>query len=140
MSDQELSKFIRLLEDGRVDVNATDTADGMNALLKLTRNYGHDNLINLIQLLINERIDVNATDPNGWNALHNLCYYYVNKNLVDLIRLLENSTIDMEVKTREGYSALYICTYANPTVVPSGDIPKILYKGNDFSKVENVYV
>ena len=126
------------MEDGSVNINAKDSKDGKNALLKLTRNYGYDNLIELVQPLIKRGVDVNAKDPNGWNALHNLCRYYKHNNLIGLIRILEKSNIDIEAKTKEGYSAHYLWTYLNPTTFNSEDITKILYKGNDFSKVEQV--
>lgn len=127
------------MKDVNIDVNASDPKDGMNLLLKLSRHYGHKNLIYLIRPLIEEGIDVNATDTNGWNALHNLCRYYGHENeLIDLIVLLEKSNIGMEAKTYEGYTALYLEAYVNPNIFTSGGITKILYKGNDYSKVENV--
>ena len=103
--------------NGGVNIHAIDQKDGMNALLKLTRNYGHDNLIELVTPLLKRGIDVNSTDPNGWNALHNLCHYYLHENLVDLILLLKESNIDIKAKTKEGYTAISLMALENTAEV-----------------------
>ncbi len=134
--NKNLDRFIELVNDESVDVNAKDPNDGMNALLKLSRNYGYENLIKLVQPLIERGIDVSATDPNGWNALHNLCRFYGHENeLIDLIKLLKENNIDMEVTTNEGYHAYYFYAFLNPVLFTSEEIPKIFHKGNDHSEV-----
>lgn len=136
-SDKEIVRFAELVKQASVDVNATSPNDGMNALLKLSKNYGHDNLIQLVKPLIERGIDVNATDPDGWNALHNLCRYYGHKNLlIELIQLLEKSNIDTEAKTKEGSTAFYLAVFENPAkFISLTNTDEILYKGRDFSKV-----
>ncbi len=139
-TNQEVAIFTDLVNDTRVDVNAIDTTDGMNALLKLTRNYGHKNLIKLVRPLIKRGIDVNATDNNGWNALHNLCRYYEHENLlIKMIRLLEENNIDIEAETNEGYSAYHLAVFVNPaTTFISFEITKILIKEEHFFEVVEV--
>ena len=139
MSYKEVENFYELAQDISVDINATDPSNRMNALLKLSRNYGHDNLIELVQPLIERGIDIHATDPNGVNALHNLCQYYVHENLVDLIRLLEKSNIDLQVKTNEGYSALRLLAFDNPANFSSKrTVIEILSKEGDLLEVAEV--
>ena len=111
--DNELVRFIELAQNPSVNVNATDPKDGMNALLKLTRNYGHDNLVQLLQPLIENGIDINATDLNGWNAIHNLCAYYGHNNFPDLILLLKENNIDMKALTNEGDTAFSLTSLKN---------------------------
>ncbi len=125
------------MEDVSVDVNATDPLNGMNALLKLTRNYGHDNLIELVQPLIKRGIDVNTTDPYGWNALHYLCRYYKHNNLIDLIRLLHKSNIEFEVKTEEGSIQFYLTAFEkNPAMqVNTDEIIELLPKQGHFLNI-----
>lgn len=113
MSDQQLIRFIELVKHPDVDVSARDPKDGMNALLKLSRNYGHDNLIQLVELLIERGIDVTATNTDGWNVLHNLCRYYGHGKLFDLILLLKKTNINMEARTKEGYNAFILMNFEN---------------------------
>ena len=117
------------MKNPNVDVNARDPEDEMNPLLKLTRHYGHDDLIQLVRLLIERDIDINATDPNGWNAFHNLCASNShNKNFSDLILLLEESNIDMKAKTKEGYTAFSLTVLKNPNYMTwKGEVNKGLF-------------
>ena len=97
---------MKLVKDPSLEGNARDPEDEMNALLILTRHYGHEDLIQLVRSLIERGIDINATYPNDWNAFHNLCASNSrNKNFPDLILLVEESNIDMKVMTKEGYTA-----------------------------------
>lgn len=131
-TNQEVARFTELVKDASVDVNATDTADGMSALLKLTRNYRHKNLIKLVRLLIQRGVDVNATDHDDWNALHNLCRYYEHENLlIKLIGLLEENKIDMKAETNEGFTAYQLAVFVNPVPFILDEIPKILIKERD---------
>lgn len=120
-----------------MDVNATDPINGMNALLKLSRYYGYENLIELVQPLIDFGIDVNATDAEGWNALHNLCRYYKHNDLIDMIRLLHKSRIEFEVKTKEGSIQFYLEAFANNPAMQQNvdEIIEILPKEGDFLKI-----
>ncbi len=128
-----------------VDVNERDPEDGRNALLKLTRDYGHNNLIELVQPLIERGIDVNATDLNGWNALHNLCRYYNHKNFPVLILLLKESNIDMEAKTKKGYTALSLTVLENSNnsmIWKKHEVLKIMpieQKSQEFSEVKYLF-
>lgn len=88
LSVNEIARFRDLVEDLNVNINALDRKDGMNALLKLSRNYQHDNLIQLVQPLIERGIDVTAIDPNGRNALHYLFRYYEHDILIEFFRVL----------------------------------------------------
>jgi len=128
------------VKDPSVDVNLRDPEDEMNALLKLSRHYRHENLIQLVTPLIKRGIDVNATDPNGWNALHNLCEYYGHQNFRDLILLLKESNIDMEARTKEGYTALFMAhllSRGNPTMRCKSDaVIEILLIDEQFSEVK----
>lgn len=121
-----------------MNINATDPKDGMNALLKFSRFYGHDNLIELFQPLIFDRgIEVNATDLDGWNALHNLCRFYVHNNLIELIQLLHASNIDFEAKTKEKSVELYHSALkTNPAMINNVDkIATILNKEGSLFEV-----
>lgn len=115
LSGQKLTRFIDLVKDPYVDVNSRDSKDGMNAFLKLSRHYGHDNLIQLVEPLIERGIDVNAKGPNSWSALHNLCRYYGHGNLVDLLLLLKNkSNLDIIAKNGDGDTAFDLVNFKNP--------------------------
>ena len=139
MSYKEVENFYELVQDVSVDVNATDPLNRMNALLKLSRNYGHNDLIELVQPLLVRGIDVNAKDPNGWNALHNLCRYYEHESLIDLIQLLEKSNIDLQTKTNEGYTALHLLAFENSANFSSKQIViEILSKEGDLLEVAKV--
>lgn len=118
---KELDRFTKLVKDPIVDVNATDPKDGLNALLKLTRNYGHTNLIRLVRTLLERGVDVNATGPDTFNALHNLCAYYHHPNLPLTILLLKESHIDLKAKTKEGHTAQSIAAFERPTNMSWGN-------------------
>lgn len=138
MSYKKIASFYELVQDVSVDVNARDSKDGLNALLKLSRNYGHKNLIHLVQPLIERGIDVNATDPDGLNALHNICLNYKRKNLIYLIRLLEENSIDLKGESKEGHTAFYLSAFKNnPAMLfNANEIIEILSKEeNDFLQV-----
>ncbi len=87
----------------------------MNPLLKLTRNYRHQNLIHLVRLLLQRGVDANATGLDTFNALHNLCAYYEQRDLPDLIQLLKVCRIDLEAKTKYGQTALSLAAFERPT-------------------------
>ena len=135
--NKDVTTFIELVEDDSVYINYTDKKDGMNALLKLSRNYGHDNLIELVQPLIKRGIDVNATDPDGWNALHNLCRFYQHENLIELIRLLHKSKIEFKVNKKEGSVPFYLAAFENNQGMQLNvdEIFEILPKEGDFLKI-----
>ena len=129
LSYKELNKFRELVEDDSVNINATDSKDGMNALLKLCRHYEHDNLIELVRPLIKRGIDVTATDPNGENSLHDrsdkgininakdsigrnaLHLVFQNNNhghMVQVAKSLIDSGVDVNAQTKTGWSPLHV--------------------------------
>ena len=113
----------------------------MNALLKLSRNYGYDNLIELVPPLLKSGIDVNATDPDGWNALHYLCSYYKRNTLTYLIRVIKLSNINFEAETKEKSVELYHSALINnPAMIHNvNKIAKFAPRGGSlFQAIEKV--
>ncbi len=94
--------------------------DGMNALLKLSRYYDYDNLIDLVHSLItrswnslhdrsDKGININAKDSIGRNALHLVFQNNNHDHMVQVAKSLIDSGVDVNATTyKTKWSPLHV--------------------------------